>query len=360
VRIAVLMLGMSAPLTSIANENEWLGDSGYGGYFGLRYGAYKGDAKNYSINTTLPMFWYSKLNWVFSKYSGSFEDEKQTSDQWGMYWNSDPLTTFSFGLGYEENGKGSSVGSKDANIYFQLSASEHWSFRAKYLRGDIELRYDGIADNIEQQFRVLGLLSRQREGFGLSASFDNLYWGVRLSVNYYDYDGDKTPQIEDSQALNELLTGETLTEARFWLSVYYSLLYQAQIDRGVDEQAAIDNVNDFFTRFETAIRERTELWIRQRTQEKRDFNQAYYRYAYGQQNLLSQQDLSIDTYWNNDKATYLIGGLTYESYIDGEYISQFYGGIEYQISERYSVGALVSYEDDYSDVYAELSMGFDW
>lgn len=360
-RMIVFFLGAAVSLVSgAADEDEWLGESDYGGYLGFRYGVYEDDAKNYSVNSTLPLFWHSQLNVILSKYRADYGAERQTSEQWGIYFNTDPLQTFLLGFGYEKNGKGSSIESEDAHVYLQFSINEYWSFRAKYLRGDIDLRYEGLSDNVEEQFRALGLLSRERDGMGLSINYDNLYWGLRFSANDYDYQGDGGPEVESSQALNQLLMQEASGEARFWLGVYYLLLYETQLARGVDERAAIDNVNNFFTAFEAEIIARTEAWIDRRAQEKREQNLVYYRYAYGQHNLLSKRDFSLDAYWVNAAITYSMGVLTYQSYIDEEYASQIYGGVDYQFSDHHSVGALVSYSDEYSDLYAELSLGFNW
>ncbi len=349
------------PVLNHADENAWIGDLEKNGHLGVRYGFHDDDASSYALNATVPLIYYSELSLVFSEYQQERRtNETQSDEQWGIYWNSDILQTYAFGLGYEKSGSNSSVTSDDIHIFIQYATEDNWSFRAKYLQGDIALNYGSLRVNIEEQFRALGLLSRERQGFGLSVNYDKSGWGTRLSVNYYDYDGDKAPRGAEFSALNQVLLEESTVEARFWLSVYYGLLYQAQRDRGNEPDTAIANINAFFERFEQEILMGVEEWVARRAREKRSQNALYYRYAYGEQNLLSQQDISLDVYWSAGKNTYTMGVLSYESYIDETFSTQVYISLESSIRDRYSLGTLVSYSDENDSAYAELSMGISW
>lgn len=356
--------------TLCADEQSWLGDETKGGFFGLRLGRLDDESTSTSLSTTLPLFSFSQLHLAYSDTkiesnspAQNLEGENQNSKSWSTAWNSDTLSNYSFGFGYDKNGLGSDVEYNNSHLQLQANIGHYWSIRGRYVQGDIDLKLPAISSEAESRFRGGSLLSRERRGASLHLNYDSISWGMHASIDYFDYDEDSVILPEESGQLIESVEqlGEEETQ-------YVRILFAKTIDgfraEGFGDELARQLAGLEFSRNWQEIKRGAIEWVRFRAMQIRNAGLAYGRSIYGQQSVLSTYELALDGYFTMGNTSLLFGALTYQSYVEETQTYQLFGGVDYLIGEHLSVAGLVSYSEEDSDTpsasYIEMSIGYAW
>ncbi len=322
------------------NTDDWLGVDSYGGHLGLKWGSYQSDGENYSVNLVLPLFFSTEFNALYSGYRSSDRNYGQDSQQLGLFWNTDPYQYFSWGLGYFDEGRSSNFRTKDYSFYLQYLKDYQWQFKLRGIKGSSVIDTVGFSSLIESQFRSLGIHEIDRVGLGLSFGFDGTAYGVRVGATVFDYSDTK----EVPRGLVDLLVDDIDTnEARFYYQEAYLAYFQLYRLSGHTVQESHRLTSAVFQTF---------------PQELSDYVDA--RVDDDPKNTLSNHELSFDYYYSLHSVLLSAGIFVYESYISETHSSQSYVAINYQSSKHYSYGFSLSYSAQNSELYGELSLGFDW
>lgn len=350
-KISALFLAVFLSLNVAAAEDDWLGVENYGGHLGIYYGVYEGDSDRQSINITIPLFSMSQLHAFYSDDQSNESGFQSKSQQLGLFWNSDPQAKVSWGFGVEESGRSSNLLTRDKSLYFQYMTGSSWGFRIKAIDGESELDIGGITPEIEGQISALGLDTIDRRGLELSSNFEGENWGLQFSLGYYDYDDMGSASQGDIDDLTQLITEASQDEVSFYIRIIYLSYLQYYRDLGYAEAEALELTRDKFESDRAEIRIMLNRWTQ---------NAVDYQFGVNEKNVLSNHDIALDYYWTHEQFMLSSGVFVYQSYIDEDYSTQIYAGVNYQMSRLYNIGCLVSYSDNSSEMYAEFSIGLDW
>ncbi len=343
-------LVMSSGISAFAQDetDDWIGLNSYGGHLGVHWGAYQSDSQSYAVNLSVPLFFFSQLNAFYSDYKSSEAGYEQESQQLGLYWNSDPFQTVSWGVGYLDNGRSSDLRTTDYTLYLQYLAHSEWNFKLLVLDGKSVIDANGFSPVIENQFRSLGLHEIARQGWGASFGFDGLNHGFRVGATIFEYD---EPGSASRSQIDQFVDDLTTNEERFYYLEVYLAYFSWFKDRGFNDEQARNGTNWVFQNHDEEISDYVNSKV--------DDDLRFYL-GYDQKATLSNHEIALDYFYSVKSIVVSTGVFIYESYISEEYSNQSYASVNYQATEHYSYGFTLSYSDENAEFYGELSLGLDW
>lgn len=346
-------VSLSLSPQSDANDDysDWLGAPEQGGQMNLSLGVYEDDASTTAINLTLPLVKYSELYMYYSDYQSDEIWSPGDSQEYGFFWNSDPYAKYMFGFGYDIGGQSSDLKSKDYSLAFEFSINHRWRVSSVLIKGDAELSIDGFSPVFQREFEALGLDHIERHGGGFGFRYDNEDVMWRFSYRRYDYDDNSDGGSADIDAFIQTLREESLGSARFAVEFDLLVRYEYLLSTGLSEAAAQTATYLYYLSQREQINREIDRWVN---------DYVGYHLGNGQKNVLSNQEFSLDYVRNFEAWSWSVGLFSYESYIDEKFESQYYSAINFQLSKSYSLGVLLSYMDESSQYYGELTVGASW
>ena len=174
---------------------------------------------------------------------------------------------------------------------------------------------------MQQRVRGLGLLSAERDSLGVTVSYYKDNWGFGFSIDDYELDRRASGNVDREN----LLTGLSFEQRR--------ALFEYLSERGDDRP--------LLTLYRSVL---------------------FANYSYNQQaSVAADLTLGIDVFfWDRYANTYSFGLMYGEQPLIDDGFVQAYVAAEFPFGKGFSVGALISGEDQESSVYSQLSLGYSW
>ncbi len=337
--------------THVCAQDEWLGADLKGGFFGIRYADYEDSGRNIALSATLPAVLQSEFHLAYSDYRDKHEGGARQSQAWNIHWNTDPYAAASFGLGVSTSGTKSELEIRDYSLHAQYLTESFWRFRGEVIIGQAEISDTAIPSLIAEDFRLLGLNEIDREGLNLAVSYDSTVWGGRVGFAVYHHDQNGNASQSQLNTLDQQISDQSASLIQYYLALVYGVFRRSCADDGVADALINSCIRDLFDANEEELRVGLEQW-------QSDY--IAYNRAENHKNLLSDHEVSADVYWLVGRSTLVLGVFAYQSYIEEELFTQSYAEWRYALSDRLTLGVLLGYSDNQSQLWSEASFGWSW
>ncbi len=356
-KTSVLLLGCplifltSATLKGEELNDDWLGVPSRTGVFAISYGVYETDSRTVSLNATFPFVNYSEMYLYYADFQSSDFGLPSESQDFGLFWQSDPADSFVMGFGYDVGGRSSELASKDYSLMFEWALNQQWRVGSTFVKGESSLEFEGFSPVYQREFQSLGLGEVDRRGIGTHFRFENDEYMWRFSYRYFDYDDEGTSSSANIDEFTQALREESLESARFAVELDLYIRYQALIENGYSEAHAQSLTYLYYLSRRDQINQEIDQWAN---------DYVGFHLGVGHKNILSTKEIAIDFVRNFPLWSWGAGFFTYESYVDKELETQLYSSINYSLGNHSNLGVLVSYFEGSHEFYGEFSIGVVW
>ena len=300
---------------AFADSDDWfdIGKRGYDLYFSAGY--YEAGASLTGISARAPLPFAAEISGRYTRIRGDDNDQNSS----GLFIQSDPLATFSFGLGYETSELGDGRELDD----WQLLAGwniHRWYLEGQYITGQTRERPQELSEELVNNLNESDLLTADRRGFGATLAYHGNGWGSQIIVSRYDLD---QPSM-DAAAMVSLL--QTASE---------------------EERRAL--LNGAF-----ASGERVRYGSSRRSTSRSSAQ------PYQQVNPIAETEIGADIFFNRDRYRFAFGTYWYDDLYINEQVSSFFGRIDYNLNDTVALGMLIGASDEPESMYTEFGVGFSW
>ena len=302
---------------------------------------------------------HSQLTIQLSSYMSNIDSDNVDSDaadgtrSYIFGWRSDPLQTHGVGIFIEHSEQDIGLTTTDLAGYYSLQKKEV-AAQIKVLAGTVTLNAEQLSLRESSDFQIVEQ-DVERLGIGATLGYYDKQWGISLTANIYEYNDNG---IEEETNISDTISREFNSDLSIILRRIYQEIFNRFIEEGLDREEARSMTNAFFRENEAQLLRRAQnIESSSRVQLINDLNQ---NIIDNYKSLLSNFDIGVELSLSNEQFIYYLGSQIYESYVSEIRSSILYAGINFQSQSNYRLGVFGSYENESSDSYVELSIGYAW
>ncbi len=301
----------------LSAEEDWFDvDQGY--YLSASFGHFDDGANTRNVLMAVPFPLSSELVVQYGELRSDFDVENNLE----VSFQSDAEQVLSAGFSYEQIETDSGYELEEITLNAVIALGR-WETQLRLSQADVNFSVTGLDDAVlEQRIQDLALLKARRDHLGFSVAYYRDNWGARF--NFDDYELERARNLDNFER-DDLLTG---LSPRQRLDLYRYL-------------SELSDERPLATLYRSVL---------------------FANFGYGQQvSVTADYSASVDAFfWDAYANTYSFGLLHLDQKQENSRRLQAYIAGDFPLGKQFSLGLLLSGEDNDSSVYSQLSIGYGW